>query len=134
MEFQVKRSPILVVLVIFITLLPFYMIIREPDRLGEHVLPLALAFFISHALIKSYLLVREDQFIVVFGLIRRTIPIREITEIEYTWNPLSAPAWTLKRMNILYGGRSIRVSLPKDEQRFFSALREKNANIRFPAE
>jgi hypothetical protein len=132
MEFQVKRSPILVALVICITLLPFAMIATEPDKLAEHIIPLALAFFLSHALLKSYLLVEEDRFIIVFGIIRRTIPIREITEIEYTWNPLSAPAWTLRRMRVVYGHRSMLVSLPKDEQALFSKLREINANIRFP--
>ncbi|HDX9588708.1 TPA: PH domain-containing protein [Bacillus pseudomycoides] len=53
-------------------------------------------------------------------------PLHEITSIRYTYNSLSAPAWTFKRVEITYSNYDIAlISLPKDPDLFMKTMQEK---------
>jgi hypothetical protein len=57
------------------------------------------------------------------------IPLADITKVNYTWNPVSSPAWTFKRMQISYGRYGFDLlSIPKDEEQFFTLLKERCPN------
>ena len=55
----------------------------------------ALSYFTSYSLDPVNLTIK-------IGPISKQIPIAEITEAFPTWNPLSAPAWSLDRLRIRF--------------------------------
>lgn len=56
------------------------------------------------------------------GPFRWSIPLREITAITPTRNPLSSPALSLDRLRIEYGrGKAIMIS-PRDRERFLREI------------
>ncbi|RKD24350.1 hypothetical protein BEP19_08115 [Ammoniphilus oxalaticus] len=64
-----------------------------------------------------------DQLIVQSGPIKKSVDIKSIRKIRETKNPLSAPALSLDRLEIIYGrfGDLALVS-PQDKQRFIELL------------
>lgn len=58
----------------------------------------------------------EQQLVVRSGLIRWKIPYSQITRIEPTSNPLSAPAWSLDRIEVAYNNKSILISPVRKEE------------------
>ena len=63
----------------------------------------------------------DRELVVRSGLIRWRIPYSEITGVRSTRNPLSSPAWSLDRIEIGYGAKTILVS-PRDHSGFLLAL------------
>lgn len=141
MIFQVKRNPILVAIVLFMIILPFFLLFQS-ETLPSLIIPFMLSAFLAHALIKSYFVIENQKLIIVFGLIKKEIPIRDMKEIRYSNNPLSAPAWTLKRLEIIFAkpigtrpnaaARFALVSLPKDETGFFREIAKINPHVKTP--
>lgn len=142
MIFKIKRNPILLLIVLFLIVLPFFLLFSESESLASMIIPFLLSAFLAHAFLKSYFLIQDEKLIIVFGLIKKEIHIKDIKEIRYSNNPLSAPAWTLKRLEIVYAkplgampGSSTRfalVSLPKDEDAFFRELVQRNPYLSPP--
>ncbi|MGG4488250.1 PH domain-containing protein [Metabacillus idriensis] len=141
MIFQVKRNAILVAIVLFLIILPFFLLF-ESESLPTLIIPFLLSAFLAHALIKSYFVIENQKLIIVFGLIKKEIQIRDMKEIRYSNNPLSAPAWTLKRLEIIFAKpigtrpnadtRFALVSLPKDETGFFTEITKINPHLKTP--
>jgi membrane protein YdbS with pleckstrin-like domain len=72
--------------------------------------------------------VTNDRLLVRSGIFSLDISLADITKIEPTRNPLSAPAWSLDRLSISYGqGKSCMIS-PKDKTRFLGLLRERGVS------
>lgn len=58
----------------------------------------------------------DTELVVRSGCIRWNIPYSQVTKIEPTTNPLSSPAWSLDRVLVAYGGKSMMISpVRKDE-------------------
>lgn len=58
----------------------------------------------------------DNELVVRSGCIRWRIPYSQVTKIKPTSNPLSAPAWSLDRVEIVYNGKSMLISpVRKDE-------------------
>ncbi|WP_108670883.1 PH domain-containing protein [Peribacillus acanthi] len=143
MMFAVKKNPIFVLLTIFLLFLPI-LIIKDGGlaAIPATIIPFALGIFLTHALFRSYFIIEEQDLVIVYGLIKKRIPIRTIKSLSYTYNPLSAPAWTFKRLNIeqhihqLSGGKAFLtnnlVSAPKDDYSFFQELKKKNSSVTLP--
>lgn len=74
--------------------------------------------------------VSPDMLRIRSGPFRWRIPTAAITEVRATHNPLSGPALSLDRIEVLSErGRAIRVS-PDDREGFCAALRAANPKIR----
>ena len=64
-----------------------------------------------------------DEFLEVqAGILKHVIRYEDITEITKTRNPLSAPAFSLKRIKIRHGKKFILIS-PKDRDEFINDLK-----------
>lgn len=64
------------------------------------------------------------------GILGKTrIPISGIKSVEKTHNPLSAPAMSLKRLEILYGKYDFALISPTDRDAFIKDLLEINPDI-----
>jgi len=64
-----------------------------------------------------------------YGVLRKRIPLADIERVYPTWNPLSAPAWSLDRLGVRYrtGGRWHGLALisPVRQEAFLSLLAER---------
>ena len=81
---------------------------------------LGLVFPMRYGLGDTHLVVR-------FGLCRHRIPLAEITEVNPTSNPLSAPALSLDRLRVQFGQgifKSVIIS-PADRNLFLDELAQK---------
>ena len=69
--------------------------------------------------------ITPDMLLVRSGPFGWTIPLREITRIEPTYNPASSPAFSLDRLSIYYGlGNRLMVS-PTDKENFLASLKKR---------
>jgi hypothetical protein len=63
-----------------------------------------------------------DEAIIANCLFRRTMPLASVTSLRPTRNPLSAPALSLDRIEILSGSGSRLLVSPKDRDAFVRAV------------
>ena len=74
--------------------------------------------------------ITESQLVIRSGVLTWTIDLKDIKRVTLTSNPMSAPAWSLKRIRIEYGSSVFKYSLvsPKDREGFIEELnRRRNA-------
>ncbi|AMP00770.1 hypothetical protein CAter282_2937 [Collimonas arenae] len=65
-----------------------------------------------------------DHLLIQAGFIRQCIPYRQITHIDISSNPRSAPALSLQRVKVSFGDAYQLVS-PIERERFIRMLRDK---------
>ncbi|OOE12359.1 PH domain-containing protein [Fictibacillus arsenicus] len=108
----------------------------EESSIGESIfaifLNLVIILFICWLWFSTYYVLNERELVIRCGPINKRIPYREITSAHKTWNPLSSPALSLKRINIKYQFGMALIS-PKDRDRFLHMLKERcpHADIKF---
>lgn len=71
---------------------------------------------------------RNEELTILCGLMKMKVPYRSIQSVEPTRSPISAPAFSLDRLNIKHDKGSVMVS-PNDKPAFLSELK-KRANLR----
>lgn len=89
------------------------------------VLIFSLMFTIHYTIYGSQLIVRDNLFK------KKAYNIMDITSIEPTHNPLSAPAASLDRIAIRFRNVDELLLSPKDKDRFYQHLKKINPNITF---
>jgi Bacterial PH domain len=138
MRFPSKRGIILSTIMWGVALvalaLPFIAYVKADDLLGmivPSVIGVVVAIVVITGELGTYYVI-EDTEIHIYGMFIRMgkVPIDNITSIKRSYNPLAAPALTLKRLKITYGkwGEMCLIS-PKEEKRFLEILKEKNGSI-----
>lgn len=129
MKFSIQRNPLLSLLIIVLCPIPFILFFIEKADVGSIIIGiifLPIILMLLWALFHSYHEITNIHLIAVFGFIKIMIPLHEITNIRYTYNLLSAPAWTFKRLEITYSNYDIAlISLPKDPDLFMKTMQEK---------
>lgn len=85
-------------------------------------LVLALAWPVEYVLSDEELVVRS-------GVIRWRVPLGEFVSISATRDPSSAPAWSLDRLKITYGKKSIMIS-PARREEFLDDLEQRVQDAR----
>jgi membrane protein YdbS with pleckstrin-like domain len=89
-----------------------------------------LAIWLSAALFVAWLWTTTDytlgsgELLVRSGPFRWRVPLAEIQEIEPTRNPLSSPALSLDRLEIVYGKSRRLLISPREKDRFLRAVVE----------
>jgi hypothetical protein len=63
------------------------------------------------------------------GPFRWRVPVKEITSVTPTHNPLSSPALSIDRLSINYGKRRWIMISPVDKDDFITALRKAGAKV-----
>ena len=84
---------------------------------------LCATVFIVWLFVDTSYTVTDDSLLVRCGPLRQTIPLASITSIQPSRSVLSAPALSLDRLEISYGGGRVLVS-PRDTERFIARLRD----------
>lgn len=67
-------------------------------------------------------IVDDEAVLVRSGPLKWRIPLRDITEVRPTMNPLSSPALSLHRLDVRYGGSKSLLISPKDRPGFLAEL------------
>ena len=97
-------------------------VIREPSLLIAIVVIVLGIVLIAWLGLATYYEVDRTTLKVVSGPLRWRVPLAEITAVEETRSPLSAPALSLDRLRVRYGdNRSIVIS-PRDKAKFIKKL------------
>ncbi|PEA54882.1 hypothetical protein CON64_10595 [Bacillus pseudomycoides] len=130
MKFSIQRNPLLSLLTIALCPIPFILFFTEKADIASTIIGITIIVpiigMLLWALFHSYHEITSTHLIAVFGFIKIIIPLHEITNIRYTYNLLSAPAWTFKRVEITYSNYDIAlISLPKDPDLFMKTMQEK---------
>ncbi|MEH7464000.1 PH domain-containing protein [Bacillus thuringiensis] len=110
MKFSIQRNPLLSLLTIALCPIPFILFFAKEADTGSiigGIIMLLIILMLLWALFHSYHEITSTHLIAVFGFIKIIIPLHEITNIRYTYNLLSAPAWTFKRVEITYSNYDV---------------------------
>lgn len=107
--------------------IPFF----SEGNLTALLITLLIGIFFGWAWFQTGYEVTEDELIVKTGFTKAVIPIASIYKLTKTYNPTSAPALSLNRIQVLYNkGMGIALISPKDRQAFVQLLIEKNPDIK----
>jgi hypothetical protein len=131
-EYKSKLGMEIVIPLLLILGCTFYLHIAGGAWLGIVINSLVLLFVVYLYLQTKYIITGTDLVIRSGFFVNITIPIRDISSIRKTNNPISAPAFSLRRIEIHYGRSSSVIISPKDRAIFVTELQKINANIRYP--
>lgn len=81
----------------------------------------AVYAFVAWIFVKTFYIVTETDLLVRSGPFRWTIPLDDIQKVQPTRNPLSSPALSLDRLEILHSRGSLMIS-PEDKRGFLEDL------------
>lgn len=129
-----SRVSVLILLFIVLTIVPVFLIDstqQDPEELqlammimvGSIGVVLAMLFLIRYEVDETHLRVRLGP--IPFG----SIKLSEIVLVERSYNPLSSPASSLKRLSIETKTKSILIS-PANEEEFIRLLKARNPKIK----
>ncbi len=91
---------------------------------------LLVFLFILHMFLTTRYTISDDSLKIVSGFIyRNEIPIRTISRITPSNNPISSPAFSLDRLEIRYNGNDSVLVSPKEKEAFLRDLKEANPAI-----
>lgn len=137
MRFESKRDGWILAVAILVPVLALAVIstqwylsrrdVRGPLA-GAVIVVLAIIVFVGWLFRTTYYVIEGDVLVIRSAFLTWRIPIRDITAVTPTRNPLSSPALSLDRLRIDYGTRFILVS-PAERQRFVDALHAVNPAI-----
>lgn len=92
-----------------------------------YALVVGFVFFLWFGL--NYILEDDLLKIRIGPIITHRIQISDITRVYRSFNPISSPAASLKRLCVIWKGGEVLIS-PQKERAFVEALRVKNTSIR----
>lgn len=78
----------------------------------------------------TYYVIEDDTLRVRSAFINKLIPIYDIRSIKQTFNPLSSPALSMDRLEILYETHSTVLISPENRDVFLEELKKRNPSIR----
>jgi len=94
------------------------------------VLHLLVILFILHLFSKTYYVIEGNQIRIKAGfLLKMLISINDIREIKETRNPISSPALSLDRLEIIYNKYDRVYISPKNKSEFIQDMLSLNPNI-----
>lgn len=128
-RFRSRVSVVLVVL-LFVTVLPA-VFLGEPNSspyLAYAILGISIGGTILLLFSMSYTIEEDVLSIKVGPFSYGSIKVNEIKKVERSYNPLSSPAASFKRLYIRSDKADMLIS-PVDEQEFVRILKSRNPNI-----
>ncbi|NMF01501.1 PH domain-containing protein [Aneurinibacillus aneurinilyticus] len=95
------------------------------DMIVIFFLSVALPVFLLWIWLTTYYVLDENNLIIKCGPFRKTIPLNTIKSVKKTMNPLSSPALSLKRLEIIHGQHSMTLISPKNRDEFIKILQRR---------
>ena len=136
MKFPSKKGMILVPFLIFFTLFNFATAVLSfmAEEPSSAIVPVLIALLVIWLLITTGYRIEDKTLYVKAAFINKHINIKTIKSVRPTKNPLSSPALSIDRLEIVYqSGMDEKLTLisPKDKEKFIAKLKEINPNIKF---
>ncbi|WP_173917509.1 PH domain-containing protein [Halobacillus sp. Marseille-Q1614] len=111
-----------------------YSLVTERMGMGEFLsvlfLSLVIPVFILWLWLTVAYIIEEEELIVKYGPFKRRIPLYSIKTLKKTMNPISSPALSLKRIELVYGQYSTILTSPKDRDEFMQTIKERCPHVR----
>lgn len=86
--------------------------------------------FVVYTFSATYYTIERDKLIIKSGILfNSTIEIQNIKKISESYNIISSPALSFKRLEILYNKFDTVLISPKDKERFLSAIQKINPEV-----
>jgi membrane protein YdbS with pleckstrin-like domain len=102
---------------------------EEPAWAGVAIL-MPVILFVMHLFLTTNYTIEGDQLLIKSGfLFRKTVPIPSIRKINETNNPLSAPATSLDRLEIVFGKYESVLISPKQKLEFIQHIQSINPAV-----
>ncbi|MDF0715845.1 PH domain-containing protein [Muricauda sp. 334s03] len=102
----------------------------EKSSLTEVIVQFGIMFaFVALFFSISYEVTDDVLTVTTFFFIKKSVPIKDITRIVESNNPLSSPAASLDRLEVYYGKYSSTVISPKDKMNFIEHLKRLSPSI-----
>lgn len=102
---------------------------EEPAWAGVAIL-MPVILFVMHLFLTTNYTIEGDQLLIKSGfLFRKTVPIPDIRKINETHNPLSAPATSLDRLEIVFGKYESVLISPKQKHEFIKHIQSINPGV-----
>jgi len=128
-RYRSKIGWILVLVILLLLLAPVYQLLKHPLSIGPIFLILP-SLFIGHLFLTTYYEIGNGVLRVKSGiLLNRSIQIKNITKIEATKNPISAPATSFDRLEVFYNKYESVIISPKGKRAFIAHLKQVNPKI-----
>lgn len=107
----------------------FISVKEEPIWLGFVIL-IPVIIFIVHMFMTTYYTIENGKLTIKCGfLFNKTINIQTIKKITETNNPISSPATSLDRLEIVYGKFDSVIISPKKKEEFIADIKSLNPNV-----
>lgn len=124
---KVFRSRVSVLLIVLLILVPFLAILKHNTFIG-FIIFFGVMWFPVLLFIGMKYVISDDKLFLPLG----SVNIADIVSVERSYNPLSAPAASLKRLRIGFGRKAkypYTLISPVKEQEFIEELKKINPDI-----
>ncbi|MCR8848332.1 PH domain-containing protein [Rossellomorea sp. SC111] len=99
------------------------------DLIITFTLCVILPLFILWMWVTTYYVVDESNLTIRFGPFKKIIPLDTVKSVRKTTNPISSPALSLKRLEIVYGYYDTVLISPIHRDEFIEILSKRCKNI-----
>jgi hypothetical protein len=117
---------LLVIIVGFLSMFSANMNMQE--RVVLFLVHFALPCFLIWMLTTTCYIIDERNLVIQYGPFKKTVPLESIKRVRRTSNPLSSPALSLKRLEIVYSDHKTVLISPKDREEFMRMLQKRCPN------
>ncbi len=128
-----SRISVLLIIVLLCAFLPAFISIIDSEHIFTsrfYNLSGALVFIIVLLFGMRYVVTDKQLLLKLWGITLYRVPISQIFSVERSYNPISSPAASLKRLSVQLRDKSLpRLVSPVREQEFLGTLKEINPNI-----
>lgn len=130
MVFKSKIDRWMSVIFILLPIVMLYAVITEPD-IATIIMTVLIIILLAVLVFGTKYVIDSDELIIYGGIYKKRIKIAQITSLRPTKNPLSAPAMSLDRIEILFDPHSqMTLVSPKDKEMFVKKLLDMNPDIK----
>lgn len=130
--FPSKKGLELIIPLVLVFTFIGYQAYKEPKIVGIIIILLLVGFFV-HLFVSTYYVVDGDRLYIKCSVFYNvSIGMNSILKISETNNPMSSPATSLDRLEIVYKKgefSDLIIISPKDKKGFIDLLLEQNPNI-----
>lgn len=129
--FRSRQSVLLIIILVATLIIPLIQMIRNNDTSGLWILSATILFVVLIFMGIRYTISDNTLSVKVFYIPAGKEKISDIKSIKRSYNPLSSPAASLKRLRIDYGANKLYMLIsPANEKKFIDELKQINPNIK----
>ena len=124
-----SRVSVFLLLLLIASVAPAFFL-EEPDNaFWAYLVLFGSIGLVVVLLFATHYVITEDELVIKYGPFTYSkFKLKAIEKVKRSYNPLSSPAASLKRLHIISKNKSVLIS-PADEQAFLRMLKSRNQDI-----